>query len=162
MLREIAISRLNACSAVLIVFPAGVFITMTPRLVATSTSTLSTPTPARPTTFSFFAASSTFAFTFVCERTTRPSNSPMISRSASSLSPVFTTTSSKPPSCNSATPRSLTGSATRTLGLLMFLEKGRALWAATRRGQTENGRCFSATREHGCRKPRAHRIREIP
>ena len=43
----------KACSAVEIVFPPGVFITMMPRFVAASTSTLSTPTPARPITFSF-------------------------------------------------------------------------------------------------------------
>ncbi len=35
-------------SAVAIVLPDGVFMTMTPRSVAASTSTLSTPTPARP------------------------------------------------------------------------------------------------------------------
>ena len=37
-------------SAVEIVLPPGVFMTTTPRCVAASTSTLSTPTPARPTT----------------------------------------------------------------------------------------------------------------
>lgn len=41
---------------------------MTPRLVAASTSTLSTPTPARATTFRFFAAARTSAVTFVSER----------------------------------------------------------------------------------------------
>ena len=40
----------NACSAVEMVFPPGVFMTMMPRRVAASTSTLSTPTPARPMT----------------------------------------------------------------------------------------------------------------
>ena len=40
----------NACSAVETVFPPGAFNTMIPRRVAVSTSTLSTPTPARPTT----------------------------------------------------------------------------------------------------------------
>ena len=43
----------KACSAVEIVFPPGAFITITPRRVASSTSTLSIPTPARPTTRSF-------------------------------------------------------------------------------------------------------------
>ena len=37
-------------SAVAMVLPDGVFMTTTPRSVAASTSTLSTPTPARPTT----------------------------------------------------------------------------------------------------------------
>ena len=40
-----------ACSAVVIALPCGVFITTTPRAVADLTSTLSTPMPARPTTF---------------------------------------------------------------------------------------------------------------
>ena len=44
-----------ACSAVVIELPKGVFITMTPRAVAAGMSTLSTPMPARPTTFNFFA-----------------------------------------------------------------------------------------------------------
>ena len=51
MFRAIETISEKACSAVEIVFPPGVFITMMPRLVAASTSTLSTPTPARPITF---------------------------------------------------------------------------------------------------------------
>ena len=38
------------CSAVVMELPKGVFITMMPRLVATGTSILSTPMPARPMT----------------------------------------------------------------------------------------------------------------
>ena len=53
MLRAVETMSEKACSAVEIVFPPGVFITMMPRLVAASTSTLSTPTPARPMTFRF-------------------------------------------------------------------------------------------------------------
>ena len=45
-----------ACSAVVIELPNGVFITITPRAVAAGMSTLSTPMPARPTTFSRGAA----------------------------------------------------------------------------------------------------------
>jgi hypothetical protein len=52
------------------VLPEGVFITITPRSVAASTSTLSTPTPARPTTLSFVAAAMTSRVIFVSERTT--------------------------------------------------------------------------------------------
>ena len=37
------------CSAAVITFDCGAFATTTPRLVAATTSTLSTPTPARPT-----------------------------------------------------------------------------------------------------------------
>ena len=47
-----------ACSAVVIELPNGVFITMTPRAVAAGMSTLSTPMPARPTTLSRVAFSS--------------------------------------------------------------------------------------------------------
>ena len=57
-------------SAVEMVFPLGVFITTMPRVVAASTSTLSTPTPARPTTRNDFAAAIIFLETFVSERTT--------------------------------------------------------------------------------------------
>ena len=45
------------CSAVVIELPNGVFITMTPFAVAAGMSTLSTPMPARPITFRFFALS---------------------------------------------------------------------------------------------------------
>ena len=62
-----------ACSAVVIELPNGVFITMTPRAVAAGMSTLSTPMPARPTTFSFLARSSSLAVTLVAERMARPS-----------------------------------------------------------------------------------------
>ena len=44
-----------ACSAVVIELPNGVFITMMPLAVAAGMSTLSTPMPARPITFRFFA-----------------------------------------------------------------------------------------------------------
>jgi len=45
--------------------PPGVFMTTTPRSVAASTSTLSMPTPARPTTRNLGAASMTLRVTFV-------------------------------------------------------------------------------------------------
>jgi hypothetical protein len=51
----------------------GAFTTMTPRRVAASTSTLSSPIPARPTTFSRSARSRTSAVTLVCDRTISPS-----------------------------------------------------------------------------------------
>ncbi len=62
-----------ACSAVVMALPYGVFITTTPRAVADFTSTLSTPMPARPTTFRLVAASSSSRVTFVAERTASPS-----------------------------------------------------------------------------------------
>ena len=57
------------CSAAETTFDSGAFATTIPRRVAASTSTLSTPTPARPTTFRFVARSMTSAVTFVAERT---------------------------------------------------------------------------------------------
>ena len=62
-----------ACSAVVIELPNGVFMTITPLAVAAGMSTLSTPMPARPTTFSFLACSSSLAVTLVAERIARPS-----------------------------------------------------------------------------------------
>ena len=62
-----------ACSAVVIELPKGVFITITPAAVAAGMSTLSTPIPARPTTFRFLAALSTSAVSLVAERTAMPS-----------------------------------------------------------------------------------------
>jgi hypothetical protein len=51
----------------------GAFITTMPRAVAAGTSILSTPTPARPITRRFLAASITSAVTLVSLRTTKPS-----------------------------------------------------------------------------------------
>ena len=76
-----------ACSAVVIELPNGVFITITPLAVAAGMSTLSTPMPARPTTRSFLAFSSSFAVTLVAERMARPSKSPIISASLSLSAP---------------------------------------------------------------------------
>ena len=65
--------RAMACSAVVTALPNGVFMTTTPRSVAAGMSTLSTPMPARPTTFRRVAAASTSAVTLVAERMARPS-----------------------------------------------------------------------------------------
>ena len=56
------------CSAADTMLLCGALTTMTPRLVAASTSTLSRPMPARPTTISESATSSTSAVTWVAER----------------------------------------------------------------------------------------------
>jgi len=56
------------CSAAERMFASGALTTMTPRRVAASTSTLSSPIPARPTTRSSSARSNTSAVTFVAER----------------------------------------------------------------------------------------------
>ena len=60
-----------ACSAAERMFDSGAFTTMTPRRVAASTSTLSSPMPARPTTTRSVPASRTSAVTWVAERTIR-------------------------------------------------------------------------------------------
>ena len=74
-----------ACSAVVIELPNGVFMTMMPRAVAAGISTLSTPMPARPITFSPLAFSRSLAVTLVAERMARPSK-PSIAAASLSLS----------------------------------------------------------------------------
>ena len=56
------------CSAAAIEFDSGALATMIPRRVAASMSTLSTPVPARPITFSRSPASITSAVSLVAER----------------------------------------------------------------------------------------------
>src|SRR5512137_819662 len=87
----------SASSATVVAEPPGVFITTTPRRVAAGRSTLSTPTPARPTTLSRVAASSTLAVTLVALRTASPSYWPTIASSSSGLRPTLTSTSSPAP-----------------------------------------------------------------
>lgn len=71
--RERASIIAKACSAAAIVLPSGELTTSTPRWVAASTSTLSTPTPARPMIFNRVAASMMAAVTWVPERIMRAS-----------------------------------------------------------------------------------------
>ena len=85
ILRASARSSAIVCSAAVTTFDCGAFATTIPRLVAASTSTLSTPTPARPITRSALARSINSAVIFVAERMTMPWNSPMRSVSCSSL-----------------------------------------------------------------------------
>ncbi len=61
------------CSAAERMFDCGAFSTITPLRVAASTSTLSSPIPARATTLRFLPASITPASTRVWERTTSAS-----------------------------------------------------------------------------------------
>ncbi len=62
-LRAWASSSAIVCSAAEMMFDCGAFTTITPRRVAASTSTLSRPMPARPTTTRSAPASSTSAVT---------------------------------------------------------------------------------------------------
>jgi hypothetical protein len=60
-LRASASSSASVCSAAVTTFDCGALATMIPRLVAAGTSTLSTPTPARPITLRLPAAASASA-----------------------------------------------------------------------------------------------------
>src|ERR1051325_1822298 len=106
----------NACSAVETVFPPGAFRTTTPRRVAVSTSTLSTPTPARPMTRSRVAALRILDVTLVSLRTISAAKWPIRSTISFSLSPVLTTTSSELSRASSSIPRGAIESAIKILG----------------------------------------------
>ena len=124
------------CSATLTAFPPGVLITSTPRRVASSRSMLSTPTPARPTTRSRRAFSSSSGVTFVALRTTNASASAI---SASSVSLVVRTMF-HPALCSSSTPRSLILSATITfIGPHVICLKCTPPACESRRKQGNNG-----------------------
>ncbi len=92
-LRATANSIAIVCSAADTMFDSGALATMTPRLVAASTSTLSRPTPARPTTTKSEPASSSASSTCVAERTMSALAPAMASRSSSGDSPTRTSTS---------------------------------------------------------------------
>ena len=71
-LRASASSSAIVCSAAVTTFDSGALATTIPRLVAASTSTLSTPTPARPITRRLTARSISSAVIFVAERIRMP------------------------------------------------------------------------------------------
>ena len=85
--RATANSSATACSAALTMFDSGAFTTMTPRVVAAATSTLSSPIPALATTLSFLAAASASASIFVADRTITASTSAMAGNSAERSAP---------------------------------------------------------------------------
>ena len=95
-------------------FPPGVFITTTPFRVAASTSMLSTPTPARPMTFSRPGVSSTSAVTLVELRTASTSYCPTMAFSAAGARPSFTSTVSSGALRSVSRPSGDSSSATRT------------------------------------------------
>ena len=74
MLRDSASNRAKVCSAVLSVFPVGVFITTMPERAAAALSMLSVPTPARTMAFSRRLPAKTAALIFTPLRHTLPSN----------------------------------------------------------------------------------------
>ena len=111
-LRASAISNAIVCSAVVIVFPSGAFITTIPRAVAAGTSILSTPTPARPFTRKRLAALIKSAVTFVSLRTIKPSLTDSSLSNPSGERPIFFSTTRRA-SRNGCKPLSLTSSVTR-------------------------------------------------
>ncbi len=111
-----------ACSAVVIELPNGVFITMMPFAVAALISTLSTPIPARPTTFRLSAAWMIFSVTFVAERIASPSYWPMTEASLSlSLPRSGSNVTSMPRSLKICTAVGESLSEMRTFGAVMFV-----------------------------------------
>ncbi len=102
-----------ACSAVVTELPWGVFITTIPRWVAAATSTLSTPIPARPTTFSRSALAITWAVTLVAERMASPSYCAIVASSSDGGSPVRTS-AAIPRALKISTARGLSSSAIST------------------------------------------------
>ena len=102
------------CSAAAIELDSGAFTTTIPRRVAASTSTLSTPVPARPITLSRSALSMRSAVTLVAERTITASNSPMREVRASGGQSIPSSTSSSF-ARRSSIPASAIGSLTSTL-----------------------------------------------
>ena len=69
VLRASASMSAMVCSAAETMFDVGALHTMMPRSVAASTSTLSTPTPARPMIFKLLPAAMTSRVACVAERT---------------------------------------------------------------------------------------------
>src|SRR5437588_3886765 len=112
MLRAWASNKATVCSAAERMFDCGALTTITPRLVAAATSTLSTPMPARPTTIRSWAASSTGSVTLVAERIISASAPPTASTNSSGDKPKRTSTEwpasrrrPKPPSAISSVTR---------------------------------------------------------
>jgi hypothetical protein len=97
------------CSAAEMIVESGALQTTMPRRVAASMSTLSIPTPARPTTFNRSARSMRSASIRVADRITTASKPAMID--ARSDSPSSTTSNRRR---RSSTPGSAMGSRTRT------------------------------------------------
>ncbi len=142
MRRATAASSATACSAALTMFDSGALTTITPRVVAVTTSTLSSPIPARATTFSERAAASTSASTLVALRTIRASASGIAPSRAARSVPSRWRTSNSPDS--SSSPAGDSSSATRTTGTVRLLGKT----AGGTAGQKDSGRDDGRRRGH--------------
>src|SRR5580658_9452857 len=133
----------RVCSATLTLFPPGVFITRTPRCVAASTSILSIPTPARPTTRRRSALSSSSRVTRVALRTIRPSALASSVGSAAAAGEAI----SQPVSRSNSSPRSLILSAT-----IIFM-------ATSVAGEHRGVKCEEARRQ-GSKETRSRGVKE--
>ena len=120
--RSCASSTAKVCSTAETTLPVGELRTRTPRSEAAGTSTLSTPTPARPTTVRRGAAARSAASTFVALRTRSASASASASRSVSRGAPARSTTS-WPAWRSMSSPAALSFSATTTL-LMVYCPSG--------------------------------------
>src|SRR5215207_2254707 len=112
--RAAARSSATACSAALTMFDVGAFTTMTPRSVAAATSTLSSPIPARATTFRFGAAARASVSIWVALRIITAAASPSAGSSAARSAPSTWRISTSDPSTSSTLGAS--SSAIRTTG----------------------------------------------
>src|SRR5699024_4464350 len=111
----------TACSHAEWMLEVGALATMTPASVAAGMSTLSRPTPARPTIFRLGAAAMTSASTLVAERTRRASASLTASSSSGRLGPSTQRTSTASPSASTVDCASL--SAISTTGRPFWLTR---------------------------------------
>ena len=111
-LRACASSSAIVCSAAETMFDCGALTTITPRRVADSTSTLSRPMPARPTTRRSDPAASTSSVTVVAERMIR-AWAPGITVSSSSGDSPLRTSTSWPAARRRSSPPSAISSVTR-------------------------------------------------
>ena len=119
-LRAWASSSAIVCSAADTMLLCGALTTITPRVVAASTSTLSSPMPARPTTSRSPPAASTSSVTVVAERMIRAWAPATASRSSAGESPVRTSTT-WPAARRRSRPPSAISSVTRMRAMATFL-----------------------------------------
>ena len=107
----------TASSAADTMLEVGALTTMTPAWVAALTSTLSRPTPARATTFSFLAAAIASASTLVAERTRIASTSAIAGSSSARSAPSQCRISKSGPRASTVAGES--SSAMSTTGLVL-------------------------------------------
>ncbi len=113
----------QVCSATLMLLAPGALTTRMPRALAASTSTLSTPVPARAMIRSFGAADRRLAVTVVALRTSSASASARSWASVAAVLPVRASTS-QPPSARSNS----SAEAGRSSATTIFIVWGDAQW----------------------------------